>query len=132
LPETAEALAFINGLNNEKLIDPEFLTNNGLMHQEKAFKGQAGIVYAHWAHIKRPDMVEKMNAINPDQEWTQLDAMIGPGGKFADFYDEGGANLRLVLPKSLESQPEKIDKVLEYINYVSGGEGQKLVNYGIE
>lgn len=132
LPETAQAAEFINGMINEKLIDPEFLTNNGLMHQEKAFKGQAGIIYAHWAHIKRPDMVEKMNAINPDQEWTQLDAMTGPGGKYADFYDEGGTNLRLVLPKSLESEPEKIEKVLEYINYVSGGEGQDLVNYGIK
>ncbi len=132
MPETAQAVEFIKGMIEEKLIDPEFLTNNGLMHQEKAFKGQAGIVYAHWAHMKRPDMVEKMNAINPSQEWTQLDAMSGPGGKFADFYDEGGTNLRLVIPKSLESQPEKVAKVLEYINYVSGGEGQILVNYGIK
>jgi putative aldouronate transport system substrate-binding protein len=132
LPETAQAVEFINGMINDKLIDPEFLTNSGLMHQEKAFKGQAGIVYAHWAHIMRPDMVEKMNAINPNQVWTQLDAMTGPGGKYSDFYDEGGTNLRLVIPKSLESQPEKVEKVLEYINYVSGGEGQTLVNYGIE
>jgi len=132
LPETAQALEFIKGMIAEKLIDPEFLTNNGLMHQEKAFKGQAGIVYAHWAHLKRPDMVEKMKSINPDQSWTQLDAMVGPGGKFADFYDEGGTNLRLVIPKSLEKEPEKVAKVLEYINYVSGGEGQMLVNYGIK
>ncbi|QNK57005.1 extracellular solute-binding protein [Paenibacillus sp. PAMC21692] len=132
LPETEQAVTFINGMINEKLIDPEFLTNNGLMHQEKAFKGQAGIVYAHWAHMKRPDMVEKMNAINPNQEWTQLDAMTGPGGKFADFFDEGGTNLRLVIPKSLESEPKKVEKVLEYINYVSGGDGQTLVNFGIE
>lgn len=132
LPETEQAVTFINGMINEKLIDPEFLTNNGLMHQEKAFKGQAGIVYAHWAHMKRPDMVEKMNAINPNQEWTQLDAMTGPGGKFSDFFDEGGTNLRLVLPKSLEKEPKKIEKVLEYINYLSGGEGQTLVNFGIE
>jgi ABC-type sugar transport system, periplasmic component len=132
LPETRDAIAFIKGMIDEKLIDPEFLTNNGLMHQEKAFKGQAGIVYAHWAHLKRPDMEEKMNAINPNQKWTQLDAMTGPGGKYADFYDEGGTNLRLVIPKSLESQPEKVEKVLEYINYVSGGEGQTLVNFGIK
>lgn len=132
LPETAQALEFIKGMLDEKLIDPEFLTNNGLMHQEKAFKGQAGIVYAHWAHIKRPDMVEKMNAINSNQKWTQLDAMTGPGGKFADSYDEGNTSIRLVIPKSLESHPEKVKKVLEYINYVSGGKGQMLVNYGIE
>ncbi len=132
LPGTAQAVDYISQLIKDKLIDPEFLTNSGLMHQEKAFKGQAGIVYAHWAHMKRPDMVEKMNSINPNQVWTQLDAMTGPGGKFADFYDEGGTNLRLVMPKSLESQPEKVAKVLEYINYVSGGEGQTLVNYGIK
>lgn len=133
LPETREAIAYINEMLSENLIDPEFLTNNGLMHQEKAFTGKAGIVYAHWAHMKRPDMVEKMNAINSDQKWTQLGAMTGPNGQeFADYYDEGGTNQRWVIPKSLEKEPGKVKKVLEYVNYVSGGEGQLLVNYGIE
>ncbi len=133
LPETREAIAYINKMLSENLIDPEFLTNNSLMHQEKAFTGKAGIIYAHWAHIKRADMVAKMNAINPNQVWTQLDAMVGPNGqKFADYYDEGAANQRWVIPKSLAKQPEKVKKVLEYLDYVSGGEGQLLVNYGIE
>lgn len=132
LPEMIQAVEYIKGMYEEGLIDPEFLTNNGLMHQEKAFKGQAGIVYAHWAHMKRPDMVEKMNAINPSQVWTQLDAMTGPGGKFADYYDAGNSNARWVIPATLAKEPEKVDKIIEYLNYISGGEGQDLVNYGIE
>jgi putative aldouronate transport system substrate-binding protein len=132
LPETAKAVDYIKGMFDEGLIDPEFLTNTGLSHQEKAFKGQAGIVYAHWAHLKRPDMEQKMNSINPNQKWTQLDAMTGPGGKFADMYDEGNTSGRYVLPKSLEKEPEKVEKIIEYLNYVSGGKGQLLVNYGID
>ncbi|MFK7692000.1 extracellular solute-binding protein [Paenibacillus sp. HJGM_3] len=132
LPETVKALDYIKGMFDEGLIDPEFLTNTGLSHQEKAFKGQAGIVYAHWAHIKRPDMEQKMNSINPNQKWTQLDAMTGPGGKFADMYDEGNTSNRYVLPKSLEKEPAKVEKIIEYLDYVSGGKGQLLVNYGIE
>ncbi|WP_165452414.1 extracellular solute-binding protein [Paenibacillus thalictri] len=132
LPETAKAIDYIKGMFDEGLIDPEFLTNTGLAHQEKAFKGQAGIVYAHWAHIKRPDMVQKMNSINPNQVWTQLDAMTGPGGKFADFFDEGNTSGRNVISKSLEKDPKKVEKIIEYLNYVSGGKGQLLVNYGIE
>jgi putative aldouronate transport system substrate-binding protein len=132
LPETAKAVDFIKGMFDEGLIDPEFLTNNNLIHQEKAFKGQAGIVYAHWAHIKRPDMVQKMNSINPNQTWTQLDALTGPGGKFADFYDEGNSSGRNVIPQSLAKEPQKVEKLIEYLNYISGGKGQLLVNYGIE
>jgi putative aldouronate transport system substrate-binding protein len=132
LPETVQAVNYIKGMFDEGVIDPEFLTNNGLIHQEKAFKGQAGIVYAHWAHMKRPDMVQKMNSINPNQTWTQLDAMTGPGGKFADYYDEGNTSARYVIPKTLEKETQKVDKLIEYLNYISGGKGQMLVNYGIE
>ncbi|WP_158299180.1 extracellular solute-binding protein [Paenibacillus antri] len=132
LPATRQAIEYIKGMIGQGLIDPEFLTNSGLAHQEKGFKGQAGIVYAHWAHMKRPDMVEKMNSINPNQSWTQLDAMTGPGGKFADAYDAGNTSYRMVIPKTLEKEPEKVGKLVEYFNYISGGEGQLLVNFGLE
>jgi putative aldouronate transport system substrate-binding protein len=131
-PETAKAMEYINGMMKEGLFDPEFLNNKGLAHQEKAFKGQAGIVFSHWAHIKRPDSVEKMNAINPSQVWTQVGALTGPGGTFVDNYDVGNADNLFVISKTLEKNPQKLDKVIEYLNYISGGKGQLLVNYGIE
>jgi putative aldouronate transport system substrate-binding protein len=132
LPEMKEALSFIHGLVSSGYVDPEFMTNKGLKHQEKAFMGQAGIVFLNWGEMVKDNYVEQYKAINPNAEWMQLPALTGPGGTFQGSFDIGSTGGRYVMPASLAKEPEKLDKVLEYLDYVTGDEGSKLVMYGIE
>ncbi len=131
-PEFKEALAAIKTFVEAKVVDPEFMANQGTKADEKAYKGLAGINFAHWARMTKPANVEVYKAVNPNAEWTQMDALTGLGGKYQGVVDQGSAPGFVALPSSLENQPEKLNKVLEYIDYVSGGEGEALVNYGLE
>ncbi|HZG58369.1 extracellular solute-binding protein [Paenibacillus sp.] len=131
-PEFKAALTAIKAFVEAKVVDPEFMANQGTKADEKAYKGLAGINFAHWARMTKPSNVEVYKAVNPKAEWTQMDALTGPGGKYQGVVDQGSAPGFVALPSSLENQPEKLNKVLEYIDYVSGGEGELLVNYGLE
>lgn len=132
LPEMKEALTFIHELVSSGYVDPEFMTNKGLKHQEKAFMGQAGIVFLNWGEMVKDNYVEQYKAINPNAEWMQLPALTGPGGTYQGSFDIGSTGGRYVIAASLAKEPEKLDKVLEYLDYVTGEEGSKLVMYGIE
>lgn len=132
MPEMKNALSYIHELVSAGYVDPEFMTNKGLKHQEKAFMGQAGIVFLNWGEMVKDNYVEQYKAINPNAEWIQLPALTGPGGTYQGSFDIGSTGGRYVIPASLEKEPEKLNKVLEYIDYVTSDEGSKLVMYGIE
>lgn len=131
-PEMKQALTQIKTMIGQGLVDPEFMTNKGLAHRDKAFKGQAGIIYINWGEMVKDDAIAQYKAINPNAQWTQLDAIAGPAGKNQGYFDLGGTGGRYALPKSLEKQPEKLNKILEYINYITDDKGSALVMYGIE
>lgn len=131
-PEMKEALTYIGNLIASGYVDPEFMTNKGLKHQEKAFMGQAGIVYLNWGEMVKDNYVEQYKAINPQAEWIQLPALTGPGGTYQGSFDIGSTGGRYALSVTLEKEPEKLKKALEYIDYITGDEGSKLVMYGLE
>jgi putative aldouronate transport system substrate-binding protein len=131
-PEMKQAIEYINKMISSGVVDPEIMTNKFPMHQEKAFMGQAGIVYINWGEMVKDNFVEQYKAINPAASWIQVDAITGPAGTYQGHFDIGSTGGRYALPKSLEEDPEKLAKALEYINYITDGEGSLLVMYGEE
>lgn len=131
-PRMKDALGFISELIESGVVEPEIITNTGLQHQQKAFQGQAGIVYIDWPNMTKPEFVEQMIAVNSDAKWIQIEAFEGPGGKYAGSWDIGATPAMYGIPKALEKEPEKLAKVIELFNFVSQGEGSRLVQYGIE
>ncbi|MFD0679769.1 MULTISPECIES: extracellular solute-binding protein [unclassified Paenibacillus] len=132
-PGMKDALAFIKKLTDSGAVDPELLANSGLQHQQKAIKGQAGIIYIDWPNMTKEQFDEQIKAVNPKAEWIQVDAVKGPGGlKFASAWDIGKTPALYAIPKALEKNPEKLQKVFELLNYVSGKDGSPLVQYGVK
>ncbi|GBF74349.1 ABC transporter substrate-binding protein [Paenibacillus sp. 598K] len=131
-PEMRDALAYFRKLNEAGVVDPEIMANNGMMHQEKAIKGQAGIIFIDWANLTKNEFVEQIKTVNPNAEWIQLESPQGPGGNYANSFDIGAAGTMFAIPKSLEKDTEKLNKVFELLNYVSEGEGSRLVQFGLE
>ncbi|MDF2669074.1 MAG: transporter substrate-binding protein, partial [Paenibacillus sp.] len=130
-PAMKDAIAYIADLIKAGAVDPEILTNQN--PTDKVFKGQAGVIYINWSSMITDAAQKTWKAINPNAEWIQLDALTGPGGKFQGIWDVGNTQGLIAIPKSLEKQPDKLNKVLEYLNYITDpGKGQLTVNYGVE
>ncbi|WP_274653634.1 extracellular solute-binding protein [Paenibacillus humicola] len=130
-PAMKDALAFIKKLNDTGAVDPEIMANTGLQHQEKAIKGQAGIVWIDWPNMSKDQFTEQIKKVNPNADWIQLAPPKGPGGQYDGPFDIGGTSGIYAIPKALEKNKDKLQKVLDLLNYVSGKEGSMLVQYGI-
>ncbi|XID92668.1 extracellular solute-binding protein [Paenibacillaceae bacterium WGS1546] len=131
-PNMPEALAYLKSMMDAGVIDQEIITNKNLLDVEKAFQGQAGILFQGWTNISRKTSYEQYKSINPNAEWIQLDAPAGPGGKYAESYDYAKAAAYWAVSKSVENDPEKLKKVIELFNFLSTEEGIRLVSYGVE
>ena len=126
------ALAFINKMITGGVVDKEFLVNKNNMNIDKAKQGSAGIVYAAWHQILRDTTFAEIKAINPNAEWSQVPALTGPAGTFNASYDYGKAPSYHVISKSVEKDPDKLNKIFELFNYLATDEGLQLVGFGIE
>ncbi|SDW06463.1 extracellular solute-binding protein [Paenibacillus sp. CF384] len=130
-PAMIEALGFIKKLIDTGAVDPEIMANTGLQHQEKAIKGQAGIVWIDWPNLSKDQFTEQIKKVNPNANWIQLAPPKGPGGQFDGPYDLGGTTGIYAIPKALENDKDKLQKVFDLLNFVSGKEGSMLVQFGI-
>lgn len=132
-PAMKDALAFIKDMIGSGSVDPELLANSGLQHQEKAIKGQAGIVYIDWPNMTKEQFVEQIKTVNPNAEWLQIAAPSGTGGQFDGSWDIGAAPGRYAIPKALEKDPEKLQRVFDLLNYISNPDGGSLlVQFGVK
>ena len=131
-PNMPEALGFIKKLIDAGVVDPEIMTNKGTADQQKAFQGKAGIIFKGWTDMSKDEFVNQYKTINPKAEWVHIDAPKGPAGQFNGSYDFDRPSRYYAIPKSLEKDKAKLQKVFELINYVSEKEGNELVMYGIK
>ncbi|WP_405450436.1 extracellular solute-binding protein [Paenibacillus sp. HJGM_3] len=131
-PGMKDALAFINKLTAAGVTDPELMANTAVLARQKAIKGQAGILYSEWSSINSDQTLEQIKAVNPNAVWIQMEAIQGPGGKYTSTWDIGNPAGLYAIPKALEKQPEKLQKVIDLLNYVSSKEGSLLVQYGVK
>jgi len=130
-PAMKDALGFIKKIVDTGAVDPEIMANTGMQHQEKAIKGQAGIIWIDWANMSKNQFVEQIKKVNPNANWIQLAPPKGPGGQFDSPKDVGGTSGMYAIPKALEKDKERLQRVLDLLNYVSGKEGSTLVQFGI-
>ena len=130
-PGMKPALSYMKSLVDAGVVDPDFLSNMKQQHEVKAFQGQIGMFYYNWPNIINDNKVMEWKSINPGAEWIQLPTPQGPGGAYSGYNDLGMMNV-LVMPKTLERNPAKLDKIIKLINYVSSPEGSRLVMYGLE
>ncbi|MGG1517878.1 extracellular solute-binding protein [Paenibacillus oryzisoli] len=131
-PEMKDALGFIQKVISAGVVDPELLVTNDTQAGQKAIKGQAGIIYTAWSNMTNAPIIEQIKAVNPNAEWVQVDAVKGPGGQASGTWDIGNPAGLYAIPKALEKSPEKLQKVIDLLNYVSSKDGSLLVQYGVK
>lgn len=130
-PGMKDAIAMIQKFTSGGVMDPEFFTNKTQTAQEKAFKGTAGIIYTAWSGIMKEEFQKQIKAANPNAEWVQIPTLKGPGGAFDGIVDIGATSGLVAIPKTMEKDKDKLQRVFDLLNYVSTTDGGRLVQYGL-
>lgn len=130
-PQFREALAYMNEMVKEGVVDPDFLANTKGQQKDKAYQGQVGLLNINWPLVVNTDAAAQIAAINPKAKWIQIEVPEGPGGAFNGYDDFGASNI-LVMPVTLQNEPLKLEKIIRLLNYLSSPEGSRLVQYGLK
>ncbi|MDF2667882.1 MAG: transporter substrate-binding protein [Paenibacillus sp.] len=131
-PGMKDALKFVNDMINAGVVDPDILANTGTQHEKKAFQGKVGMIWNGFPRMTLPANVQEFKAVNPNAEWVQVPALKGPGGQYAGIWDVGTAPGLHAIPKAIEKDPVKLQRLFDLLNYVASPEGNALVAHGEE
>lgn len=131
-PNMKNALAFIKKMIDEGLVDPELLASTGQQYVQKAIQGKAGMGNFSWTDLAKDAPAKQIKEVNPKAEWMQIAPPKGPGGQYDVSTGKGTSFTLFGIPKALEKDTAKLDKIFEYVNYISTKEGNRLVSYGVE
>lgn len=131
-PGYKKALTYIKKMIDAGVVDPEIATNKSRDGNEKMYQGKAGIIAKNlWEYFK-PQWVEQYKAVNPETEFMQLAPPEGPAGRYNGALDVAKNQGIYGLSSRLANNPEKLDKVLEFLNYIADGKGNNLICLGVE
>lgn len=131
-PNMKTALAEIKKFFDAGVVDPEIFSNKGTAADDKGIKGQVGIVYTGWTAYIRKEGAANVKLANPNAQWTMIPTIKGPAGEIVGSYDVGATSGLIAIPKILEKDQNKLQKIFDLLNYVSSPEGSQLVQYGIK
>ncbi len=133
-PEYRDALEWIKGFIDTGAVDPDMMLMDTFDQvREKVYRNQVGMIYMSWAEFVKPPYDQMLAEMTPDAKWVQITPPEGPGGVYDGVYNVPGAkNSGRVLSVELAKDPEKLARVLAYLDYIVAGEGERLVCYGIE
>ncbi len=130
--ETKQAVAFLKSMYDDKIMDPEFVINNGDKKIEKFVSGKAGMIIHNGRHFYN-DLYDKFKAAYPDKDPKSMFVSTGileskQGNKRLD----GFPNFWFYTFVSNKASPEKQQKALELLDFLGSEEGINLMRWGIE
>lgn len=131
-PGLTDAMEYVSGLAADGLVDPDSYTLDVSEARDRAFQGAAGVMSQSWASVTKKEFWDAAMQAQPDADWQQLDLLAGPDGEEGSIALQAYGGFYYALPASLAGNDEKIDKIIDLINYVSTDEGNRLVCYGVE
>ena len=133
-PEYKEALRWIADWFATGATDPDMMLMDTFDQvREKVYRNQVGMMYMSWAEFVKPPYDDMLAEMTPDAKWIQINPPTGSAGAYDGIYNVPGAkNSGRVLSAELTKDPEKLERILAYLDYIVAGEGERLVCYGIE
>lgn len=130
-PGYKEALEFCKKFIEAGVVDPDFMLNTGSSQRDaKLYSGKYGMTATDWTTFTKDENAPKVKAGDPKAEWVQIPALRGSGGQYVSHIDVGNGTV-FGISKSVEKNTEKLNAVIDLINYISS-DGNKLVMYGLK
>lgn len=135
LEGTKEALAYIKKMVDDGLVDPDVLAYSDYnQFNEMVYRNKVGVIYYSWAVFIKSQFGEQLRELCPGANWQQFATVAGPNGDRAleNYKVPGSRRYGYVVGAHVAKDPAKLARVLKYLDYISDGEGLRLVCYGIE
>jgi ABC-type glycerol-3-phosphate transport system substrate-binding protein len=131
-PVVEHVLNDISKVIAEGLVDPDWFLNKSPQHIDRASQGKAGVVMGatkDFAFDSNPQSLQsKTKALFPNANWVPftpfgnqpISTGIAPGSP-------------ILFPKSVvDKSPEKVERIVEILDWLAGEEGYLLTHYGVE
>ena len=128
----ADAVAYIADLEKSGYIDPDSYNITALEARDHGFQGTAGVMSMSWTAVVKEPSASLGKKADPKAEWVQIDQLEQADGSAGMLPVSTDASTMYALPASLEGNDEKIQKIIDLINYVSTPEGNRFVMWGEE
>jgi len=131
-PEYKEAIMYLNELYQAKVIDPEFITDDGdlSVYKEHISSGRVGFTRAFFNRVE--DCIAWSRIKDPDAEWKIILPPLNEetGKRYEQNYMARLGTNGISISK--KASTAKKEKLIEMINYLYSEEGQLLTQYGVE
>ncbi|NOU76018.1 extracellular solute-binding protein [Paenibacillus sp. LMG 31458] len=128
-PGRKQALTFIRDLYKEGAIDKDFAVLKTTQVWDKINNGNAGIYIGNisdYAHF-----VADTTKINPNAKFEMIPLVTGPTGKSGVNEQIGFYGLQAI-PAKLEKDPEKVKRIISFLDWQMSDEGAVFKEYGLE
>lgn len=113
---TRQGLEVLNEWFREGLIDPEFLTVDGTVLNQRFANGQFGMIPGTWyTYIPGAVVFDGLVAVNPEATMVGSDAPAGPDGQFG-YMNWGPITSSLAFGAHVDD--DKLVRILEMINAI--------------
>lgn len=131
-PRMASVIDDIVNVIGEDLVDPDWFLNKSPQHIEKAIQGKAGIVFGsapNFAFDSNPQGIQaRTQELFPGANWVPMN--LFPDAEHGTAPNPGNPFL---FPKAVaDSEPEKIERSVQILDWLAGEEGYVLTHYGQE
>lgn len=116
------------------VVDPDIIANTLESEQDKVYQGQLGMCCIDWAGIYKKANMNKIKSVSPDADWQCINALTNGDSGLAvyDIMDVTNVRGDFSVGANVGKDPEKLQKVIELLNYIVSEEGNRLLSYGIE
>lgn len=126
-PEFKEAVAWLNKLFREKLLDPDYSTATSQVWQEKLSSGKA--LYFQDNHGFAGSFNIALQKADPNAKFDLLATMAAPNGTKRNLiYAKGHLSESYVLSAKIKNP----DKVIEFMDWLYSEEGSNLTSFGLQ
>lgn len=122
----------IKDMQKEGIVDPDWFLMKGTEHVDRAVGGKVGIVlggHKTFAFDSDPASLQnKSKAVYPEADWVPFHPFAETGTWTENLPDIPFMFSR----KTAESSPEKIERMVQILDWMASEEGFLLINYGEE
>ena len=127
-----QVLQGVKDMMKEGTVDPDWFLLKGSEHIDKAVGGKAGIVVGgskSFAFDSVPTSIQnKTLAINPKANWMPFH----PFAETGTWTENLPETPFLFSRQTVEKEPEKIERIVQILDWMASEEGFLLINYGEE
>lgn len=130
--ENKNAVAFMNRLYNEGILDPDYINTNANQKIEKFVKGQVGIMVSNIWYNTILNKFKSATGKSDEEAKNSFAIILPPKGENGNYGMRGNAGFWCCTAIRGDVSPAKRTAALKLLDFLLSEEGEELFTYGME